>query len=393
LALLLRRLTSAKNSMFKIELTHNVNDLLAQSDLWNSLARGVPFRETHWLGPWWRTFGCDHQAYILVAKDTQGSTRGILPLYRSANAVLSMMGDGNVCSDDVSVLAEASDAVTIAGQMGEFLAETANDSRNGWQIIDIDGVVEGDAPMSALARGLHEGGAKLHTQSRMHVWSRPVAATWDDHVSGHGKTQRRKMRKWSKRIGSDGIEKQVAETEDDLHRLLDALIEMHQRRWTEAGESGSYADVKFRQFIAETAREFLSCGRLYLTTLKHEGKFIGAELDFIGENGVLYCYSSGYDLDASDLEPGRIICVDTLQELYRRNLEGINYMRGDEPYKARMASDSPRLFRLKAVAPSLLPRLRHAAWCTQFELRQLARRGIGRPMIDVVDMTLPNLSE
>jgi hypothetical protein len=60
----------------------------------------------------------------------------------------------------------------------------------------MDGVVEGDQGMAAVATGLKEGGSILHAGSRMSVWYKPKDANWDEHLKHHGKTQRRRMRRW-----------------------------------------------------------------------------------------------------------------------------------------------------------------------------------------------------
>jgi len=248
--------------------------------------------------------------------------------------------------------------------------------------------------MAGLARGLKAGGAALHTQSRMSTWFKPRDASWEEHLKHHGKTQRRRMRRMSEKVGEGGcMEKLVAETDMQVDELLGALIDMHQRRWNDAGESGSYADARFCEFIIESAKDFRRRGRLYLAAIKHQGRIIGGEMNIIGGNRILYSYSAGYDIEAANMEPGRVLCVDTLLHLYRENLEGVDYMRGDEEYKKRFSTSSRRLLRLRAVAPTWLPRLRHAAWCTGFELTQWMRRKTGRQPIEVLDITVPGATE
>ncbi|MGB7323876.1 MAG: GNAT family N-acetyltransferase [Rubripirellula sp.] len=371
--------------MFTIETTNDIAELLSNADAWNRLSRGVPFRETSWLGAWWEAMNGGRQAYVLIARDSGGNMRGLLPLYQYGSGVLAMIGDGEACTDHVSILAGEADAAEIGYAMGQHLAKTASDPKWGWEVIDIDGVVEGDEPMTALASGLKEGGATLHAQSRMSVWYRAADSCWDEHLKRHGKTQRRQMRRWADQLKS--MEKVVATTDAEVDELLGFVIEMHQRRWVAAGEAGSFANESFRSFMIDTAKQFLSRDQLYLAVLKHEGTPIAGELKFIGGNKVLYSYSAGYDIDFAELEPGRLMCVDGLLEMYERGFVGLDFMRGDETYKSRYSTESHRLFRMRAIAPTLMPRLRHAAWCTGFELKQWVRRQSGRPVIVVQDPT------
>jgi CelD/BcsL family acetyltransferase involved in cellulose biosynthesis len=152
------------------------------------------------------------------------------------------------------------------------------------------------------------------------------------------------MRRTLEKIGP-GKEYQecVAKTESDVDEYLGALIEMHQCRWESVGESGSCANPRVRDFIFETAKAFLNQGRLRLNLMLHEGRSLAAELCLVGENRVMYCCSAGYGIEAADLQPGRLANVATLQELYRSDLAGIDFMRGDETYKSRLSTTSRRV--------------------------------------------------
>jgi CelD/BcsL family acetyltransferase involved in cellulose biosynthesis len=137
----------------------------------------------------------------------------------------------------------------------------------------------------------------------------------------------------------------------------------------------------------ETCRRFLLQGQLHLSGLRFQGQLISGDVNFVGQNRVLYSYSTGYDVDFSEMEPGRLICIEALRELYRSNFAGLDFMRGDETYKSRFATESKKLYRIRAVAPTLMPRLRHAVWSTGFEVKQWMRRRAGRPEILVQDPT------
>ncbi len=385
--------------MYQIQRTHDLDGLLRDPELWNRLAGGVPFRETSWLGPWWNHFGkvLDLEPYVLVARDAKAEICGILPLYlrhsKSQGRTLSMIGDGQACSDYVSLLASADDGEAVATAMAEFLADAADDSDHGWDFIDIDGVVEDDAVMIAFAKALSQRDALLHTQSRMCTWFKPRDANWNEHLKHFKKTQRRKMRRWSERVeATEELALTVSETSDNVHRDLDQLIEMHQRRWNEAGEPGTYADPRFCRFIHDATADFFRRGRLHLASLSFDEQRIAADLNFVGGDRRMYCFSGGYDLDFANMEPGRILTVEAIKHMYREDLAGIDYLRGDEPYKKRMAATAKRILNVRVAAPTWWPRLRHAAWWTGFEVKQWMRRRTGRTPIVVVDLAAGTLA-
>ncbi len=370
--------------MFTIEFSNDIDRWFDDPTTWNRLAGGMPFRETSWLRPWWNTIGRGRRAHLMIARDDAGDVRGLMPLYICGETgTLSMIGDGEACSDHVSVLANPADAVAIGAAMGTALTKSHNDKMFGWNFIEIDGVVEGDAAMMAFASALNQGGCRLHGISRMSIWHRHASPTWNDHLMSHGKTQRRQLKKWAQLL--DSVEKVIARTEAEVDELLGHLIAMHQRRWNEAGERGSFASEQICEFISQSARDFLRRDRLYLAVLKHQGSVIAGELKLVGGNGVLYSYSAGYDVEFAAMEPGRLMCVDGMLEMYRRGCVGIDFLRGDEVYKTRLANDSRRLLRVRAVSPAMLPRLRHTGWRVGFAAKQWLRKRCGRPLIEIVD--------
>ncbi|MGB0597840.1 MAG: hypothetical protein ACPGLY_14225 [Rubripirellula sp.] len=128
-----------------------------------------------------------------------------------------MMGDGGVCTDCVSVLSLPQEADQVGQAIGRYLAEIASDSLNGWDLLDIDGIVEGDVGMSAVARGLKAGQATLHTVSRMRTWYKPSDENWQEHLKQYSKTTRRRMRRMLEKFGpGKKYEEFVAKTESEF---------------------------------------------------------------------------------------------------------------------------------------------------------------------------------
>ncbi len=376
--------------MYSIEITSDIESWFAQPTLWNSLSRGVPFRETSWLASWWKHLGCGLTAQLVIARNSSGDVCGLLPLYRDGGntrgRTLRLVGDGNACTDDASVLAHAEDAEAVAEAIGRYLVANAASSEFGWDVIDLDGVVAGDEACQALARGLRSGGATLHSHSRMNTWFKSTTGSWEDHLGTLSKSRRRAINQFVKKLDfSDGLE-YVPAIDGDVPFTLDRLIEMHQARWIAAGELGTYAEIPFRDFIHAAVQSFGERGMLMLPTLRHEGRIIAGELHFVGGNSRMYCYSTGYDIAHADLEPGRMLNVQVLRHAYAHEHHGVDLMRGDEQYKVRMNATPRKLLRVRVVAPAMIPQLFNAAWRTRFEFKQWMRRRSGRKLIDVVEL-------
>ena len=373
-----------------VESTCDIAALFADADFWNGLADGIPFRETSWLRPWWSEFADGRDPFVLVARDGTGRVRGLLPLYRDRHRIVHNLGDGHACSDHVSVIAPAANVEAVGTAIGRFLGRSGGGRSDGWDLLEIDGIVETDPGMTAFAKSLRQAGASLHTHSRMSTWRLTCGDSWDSYMGQLTRNTRSRYRRLLKRCRPDGkLEFAVAEHPNEIEPSLQTTIDLHQARWNEVGLPGAFVSDRFRDFITESMREFADRRRLRVATLALEGRIVAGMINLLGGDGILYVYNSGYDTKYSDLDPGIVLHLCLLRYAHEQRLAGIDYLRGDEPYKTRMRANPSRLLKLRAFAPAWRPRLRQAAWMTQFGLKQFFRRRIGRPPVQIVD--LPNL--
>lgn len=369
--------------MYQIERVSDVQSLWADPTAWDSLSGGVPLRETAWLRHWWAAYGAGRQAYVVTARDADGVLCGVLPMYRLDSnrdgRTLCAMGDGITCTDHFSVLARAGDAAAIAAQMGRWLARVSRNPQDGWDLLDLDGIVGGDASAASLDEALRGEGAISHATSRMSTWFHAAEGTWSDYLSRLNKQRRRKVRRRYERLEEiEGLECHRAATLGEVQVGIDTVIALHQRRWTEVGERGSFADCRSRDFLHSAAQDFFSRRQLDLTWLTLHGEPLSGEVRIIGRDRIMYIYCTGVDTRHAKLEPGHLLNIQALLQVYENGLGGVDYLRGDESYKHHLMATPRPLIRLRVVAPALVPRLRHAAWRTGFEFKQFLRRRTGR---------------
>ncbi len=373
--------------MYHIERAARGRDFIENVALWDSLAGDSPLQQSAWLGTWWDHFGDDSRSYFLVARDENNIVRGILPLYAGGNRgrVLRFVGDGLACSDGLSVLCAAADARSVGNEMGAWLATHCASGEDGWSLLDLDGVIAGDIAMVALVDGLTAAHATVHAESRMHTWFKSTSDTWDTYLSALSKPRRRSTRSLANRIDeTPEMSLNISENESELYRDLDAMIELHQARWNDLGQPGSYANSEFRSFIHESAIRFLQQGRLRMQTLRLHDEVIAGELQMIGTDRAITIYSTGVNMHHADLEPGRILTVATIRHAYQNSSPGIDYLRGDEAYKGHLGAKPKRIARLRVVPPTALGRIQHAAWKGAFEVQQWARKRKGSEPIVVM---------
>ncbi len=387
------------NTVLNIQ-RENSADLLADANAWDALSGGNPMRQSIWLRTWWECFspslGDDAELYLITARHHDGRLTAVLPLYRHRRqnrVVLAALGQGVACTDHLSLLRAADeDAFSLARQVGTWLADAAKSPTDYWDLLDIDGMVEGDAAIDGLAAGLQDQRATVQATSKMNLWFKPTRAdTWEEYLSRLSKTNRKKTRRRSTRVDDEpSLQWRNSDTSAQLLQSIDSLIEIHQARWQASGEPGSFASDEMRRFIKTVAQRLRDNQQLRLPVVTRDGQVVAVEFQILGDDEVLYCYSSAMDNQHQDIEPGHIISASTLRFAYTQGLAGMDMMRGDEPYKERLQGKPKRVVHLQAVAPSLAPRLKQAAWDAAFGAKQWLRAQLGRAPVAKVEVRSAN---
>jgi hypothetical protein len=107
---------------------------------WNELAQSVPFRLWQWLDAWWRHYGCEtdgrpkrfHQLFVLSVWNDERQLIGIAPWYRlhtrSGTRVVRCLGDGEICSDHLTVLCRPENEAAVGNALAQWLTESAHRS-------------------------------------------------------------------------------------------------------------------------------------------------------------------------------------------------------------------------------------------------------------------------
>ncbi len=156
--------------------------------------------------------------------------------------------------------------------------------------------------------------------------------------------------------------------------------------------TGTYADPAFRNFIHQAAELLLLRNQLRLVSLKQHSNLIAAQMQLITDDRSLAIYSSGMSLDRAKMEPGRLLDAQTIAFAMTEQLSGIDYLRGDEPYKANLHARPTPIVRVKAFAKHRVGRMERRLYQSTFEARQWLRRRRGNDMVRVLkDLQSPKL--
>jgi CelD/BcsL family acetyltransferase involved in cellulose biosynthesis len=367
----------------RIRLFTSLEQLAQYADDWERLAAGVPFRGLGWLGNWWHHYGPHSRAErgraklaVLGAFDA-GALVGIGPWHLETTAIggktLRLLGDGEVCSDYLSLLCQPGREEAVAGAMADYLVTNAlDDDPNAlhWDLMRLEGVDAEDRAISLLSHCLAISGCAAHRRAGMNCWRLELPASWDDYVNSLGKNFRRDVRRLE-RDWLDSPRMQLHEVKrlDELPAALEILIDLHQRRRETLGDQGCFASPRFMGFIRDALPDLLRNGQLRFYWLELDGRTAAAEFQLAG-GGVLYAYQAGAAPEAMKLQPGKLLNLAILRRAIGEGYRAFDFLRGDEPYKARFGAKPRPSLELRIAPPKSVAKLRHGIWLAADNLKQ-----------------------
>lgn len=302
-------------------------DLLADSPT------ATPFQTPEWVESLWSSY--PEGRSILQLREGRDLV-GIFPVRMGRR--LRQMGAGP--SDYLHPLLrggyerEGSDA--IAGALME---------RKYLDLIDLHQIRETHPLAAAFAS------SQRFTQARCLVLSLP--GTFDEYVGNLSKSLRYEVRRLNKEPYVSG--KAKFETVREPERVPDTLailFDLHARRWRRQFRPGAFAFSSVRKLHERFATQACRNDRLRLSVLTVDGEPVGA-IYAMKTNRATFFYQSGFAPERKSLSPGTVSVAQTIRRSIEDGCTEFDFLRGDEPYKARWkpqrAYDNLRLLTPKSA--------------------------------------------
>ncbi|HEY2880844.1 MAG TPA: GNAT family N-acetyltransferase [Pirellulales bacterium] len=392
-----------------IERHFNFATLADQFPAWNALAQGVPFRQWEWVEAWWRHYGCDangspkpdYELLVLAVHDDAGHLIGVAPWYRhktrTGARVIRFLGDGEVCSDHLTLLCDGENQHAIAEELADWLTagnQTAstsgqahhryksvpetNDhpSDNHWDRLEIAGVAADDEPINLLLKALAARDNRLHHSPALNTWNVALPATWEEFLMLLSKPHRNRLRRADKNFLRTGrVTVHYVHTPAELPKFFDTLVALHQGRWQRRGMPGCFASEAFCKFHREISERFIADGRATLSWLELDGTPLAAEYRLHGE-GTMYAYQCGIDPDRLKVQPGELANMTAIRNAIEHGQQQYDFLRGDEPYKAHWRAQPRPQLAVRVVPKRASARLRHTAWLAGQSMKEWVKSGL-----------------
>lgn len=387
-------------NIMRIHLLKSLEELTPYAEAWDRLAADIPFRSWTWLSQWWRCYGSPgdlpdlprrmglaptrmSQLAVLAVFDEANTLIGVAPWYLDYSVAygrsLRMLGSGEVCSDYVSLLCQHGMEETVIDAVADFLLEGPADSSDDdlhWDLILLDGVDFEDYAVNRLTERLSRHGCTAHRRSKLNCWRLDLPATWDEYLGMLSRRFRREVRCLERDFFETGRAKlHTIERIDDLPWAIDLFVDIHQRRWQSLGEPGCFASQRFESFVRGVLPRLMPQGRLQFFWLEIDGKPAAMEYHLSG-GGVLYTYQTAMELEAMKFQPGKLLNLATIRRAIEQGYRTLDFLRGDEPYKAYLrAAPRPNL-ELRIVPNRASARFRLNLWLAGWQVKQWLKKGV-----------------
>lgn len=182
-----------------------------------------------------------------------------------------------------------------------------------------------------------------------------IRASGGDVVASLGKNTRANVRRAIRGFGNVATE--WCDTPAKAGQILDELIDLHQRRWLEAGKPGAFAGERFRAFHRALVPRLLAEEAAYLFRVTSDLGTVGCLYGFI-ENGRALFYQSGFGQFADGkLSPGLVSHALCMQACLDRGLDEYDFLMGDMRYKRELSNTERELIWAVASRPGIKGRL------------------------------------
>jgi Acetyltransferase (GNAT) domain len=267
-----------------------------------------------------------------------GSGLELTPVPPTAKAVFF---GASYHADYATILAAPIDLDRVAAAVAVALAAAPapdDDHPAPWDVVDLRRLRCGDPSADALAGAFGRlevdrgWTVNLEREDVCPVATIPDdAADLDGYLATLGKKERHEIRRKVRRAEAAGPV-ELTPSPDPLADL-DAFIDLHQRRWGDAGlfrpTPGGDAS---RLFIRRLFEGFGPDGPVRLCFLTVGERRIAAGITFEYGETIGY-YNAGVDPDARDLSPGVVMIAKYIERAIQTGCRRLDFLRGDEPYK------------------------------------------------------------
>ncbi len=124
--------------------------------------------------------------------------------------------------------------------------------------------------------------------------------------------------------------------------IFEELVDLHQARWTAAGEPGVYSSPRFTAFHRDAVCNFVPTGQMVLVRVSAEDQTVGCGQYLVEQNRMLF-YQGGWSEFGRNINPGMLFHYKCIEDALRRNFDAYDFLKGGARYKTSLSTDTNTL--------------------------------------------------
>ena len=346
----------------KLKILEDIEQLRSSESQWNRVAGDRCFFSWQWCFSWFKEFSSeDDKLHVIVGVDNNGDWLGIAPLMVSGRR-LRFLGSGTACSDYVNLITEESEYNLFAEAVTKYLAKEFGPAGllSFVDAFEIEGGGGNDRKLDYFCELLRLQDFAMHETETEGTWKVLLPDSFEQLNATFSKSMRRKTKAAKKRLAESDVEEQFA-TPENFEKVWDSFVHLHQKRRNALGQLGCFSDENFERFLKSATKGLMELNRSDLILISKSGTPIAAMLlIYCGETCMMY--QSGIEPAASSSEPGYQSVLVAIQHAIENDFKHFDFLRGDEPYKARWSTTREAIVRRKFVPPNMSAQLKHGTW-------------------------------
>jgi CelD/BcsL family acetyltransferase involved in cellulose biosynthesis len=338
-----------------------IEELHAFQPAWEDLLAAYPaattFSTPDWLIPWWRNFGKAQQLMVAGFYDSASRLCAVAPLALTSLhlaktiplRVLRLMGDGSKDSDNLDLPVRPGFEEAFAVTLLAFLESR----RTLWDFCEMSTLPPGSPGAKALHQLLQERTWAANSR-RQPAAAIPLPATWEEYLTCLSSEDQKNLNRYARRLERRyAVHIYRCEQECQLRRCLESLFDLHQARWTSAGEPGSFGSRDRRDFYYELSCSLLRRRSLDLWVLELNGAIAAVQFGFRYGNRLFQLQEGNDPQHASD-RVGFILRGHVIREVIGQGVRAYDFLGGEPGYKVRWGAKSAHYINLRFARPFTL---------------------------------------
>jgi len=317
-----------------------------------------------WVRTWWRIYGPVYGSrgtgLRLIIMRRNGRLIGALPLYLSRSAVplvgvrrLRFISTG--AAEFEETCAEYLDLLHAPGEAGvclDLLVPLLTSSPElAWDELILPDMSQ-TSPLLELGRRLNNGRLRVQQFSPGVCHIAELGGGLEQYLVGLSPTTRKKARKMLRDLQTPEYKFEVAATTEQINLFFDQMVELHRKRWTADGKTGSFAP-RHAQFHRELLLKLAPSGQAVIARLCYcdrpialcYGHRVRAKYDG---------YQMGVDHDVKEVHsPGAALYLGLVCHLSRIGVIMSDQLLGCNRFKLDYCKQERPLMSVKASQPTL----------------------------------------